>query len=164
INVVFQRLGHTTEVQMNDLLGDSGSRDRSRTTEKHKQKAKVLSEHVDDLVRNENFERTIGNFDSNFSRLLLELLDKIMEFTTSNEGVKLLNILYRLDFNGFYTEKLEAMSAERAAATLDTSAHSSESSSGSWPTSTFTMTRPENARYVPGKHLQHPPSTSGSIS
>ncbi|XP_052809795.1 gamma-tubulin complex component 2-like isoform X2 [Mya arenaria] len=159
-----QRLGHTTEVQMNDLLGDSGSRDRSRTTEKHKQKAKVLSEHVDDLVRNENFERTIGNFDSNFSRLLLELLDKIMEFTTSNEGVKLLNILYRLDFNGFYTEKLEAMSAERAAATLDTSAHSSESSSGSWPTSTFTMTRPENARYVPGKHLQHPPSTSGSIS
>ena len=55
----------------------------------------VLSEHVDDLVRNENFERTIGNFDANFSRLLLELLDKIMEFSTSNEGVKLLNILYR---------------------------------------------------------------------
>lgn len=31
----------------------------------------------------------------------------------------------RLDFNGFYTEKLEALSAEKAA--LDNSTHSSES-------------------------------------
>jgi len=50
---------------------------------------------VDDLLRNENFERTIGNFDSNFSKLLLQLLDKIMEFSSRKEGEKLVNILYR---------------------------------------------------------------------
>ncbi|XP_052239668.1 gamma-tubulin complex component 2-like isoform X1 [Dreissena polymorpha] len=163
-----QRLGHTTEVQMDALVGDKHPRDfadKGKSSEKHKQKAKVLSEHVDDLVRNENFERTIANFDANFSRLLLELLDRIMEFSQSNDGVKLLNILYRLDFNGFYTERLEALSAERAAA-LNTSTHSSESgSTSSWPTTTFTTTRPENVRYVPGKHYsrQGPPSSTGSV-
>ena len=55
----------------------------------------VLSEHVDELMRNENFERTIANFDANFSRLLLELLERIMEFTTSDVEVKLLSILHR---------------------------------------------------------------------
>ena len=57
--------------------------------------SQVVSEHVDEILRNETFERTIGNFDSNFSRLLLELLEKIMEFSTSNVEVKLLNILHR---------------------------------------------------------------------
>ena len=55
----------------------------------------VMSEHLDELLRNESFERTIGTFDANFSRLLLELLEKIMEFTASNVEVKLLNILHR---------------------------------------------------------------------
>lgn len=159
------RLGYTTEVQMADLMDSKGrGADRSYLADRNKMKTKVVSEHVDELLRNENFERTIGTFDSNFSRLLLELLEKIMEFSTSNVEVKLLNILYRLDFNGFYTEKLEALSAERAA--LDTSTHSSESgSTGSWPT-TFTTLRPENVRYVPGKHLgrQGSSSHSGSIS
>ena len=54
-----------------------------------------MSEHLDELLRNESFERTIGTFDANFSRLLLELLEKIMEFTASNVEVKLLNILHR---------------------------------------------------------------------
>lgn len=159
-----QRLGYTTEVQMDNIL-DTKNRgsDRQLGPDKHKLKTKVVSEHVDELLRNENFERTIGNFDANFSRLLLELLEKIMDFSTSNDGAKLLNILYRLDFNGFYTEKLEAMSAERAA--LDTSTHSTESgSTGSWPTS-FTTLRPENVRYVPGKHMGwRGSSQSGSVS
>ncbi|GFR76401.1 gamma-tubulin complex component [Elysia marginata] len=76
----------------------------------------VLAEHVDHILRDENFEQTIMRFDTNFSRHLLELLDKIMdEFTNSYEH-KLFNIVNRLDFNGYYTEKLEAMSAERTMA------------------------------------------------
>jgi len=50
---------------------------------------------VDLLVASENFERTIANFDQNFSRLLLELLEKIMEYSCNNGEPKLYNILYR---------------------------------------------------------------------
>ncbi|XP_060586106.1 gamma-tubulin complex component 2-like isoform X2 [Ruditapes philippinarum] len=122
-----QRLGYTTEVQMSELGQPKGrgNVNTSYIADKNRMKTKVVSEHVDEIIKNETFERTIGNFDSNFSRLLLELLEKIMEFSTSNVEVKLLNILHRLDFNGFYTEKLEALSAEKAV--LDTSTHSSES-------------------------------------
>ena len=35
------------------------------------------------------------------------------------------SLCFRLDFNGFYTEKLEALSAEKAL--LETSSHSTES-------------------------------------
>ncbi|XP_060602983.1 gamma-tubulin complex component 2-like [Ruditapes philippinarum] len=121
------RLGYTTEVQMSELGQPKGrgNVNTSYIADKNRMKTKVVSEHVDEIIKNETFERTIGNFDSNFSRLLLELLEKIMEFSTSNVEVKLLNILHRLDFNGFYTEKLEALSAEKAV--LDTSTHSSES-------------------------------------
>jgi hypothetical protein len=51
--------------------------------------------YVDLLVASENFERTIANFDQNFSRLLLELLEKIMEYSCNNGEPKLYNILYR---------------------------------------------------------------------
>ncbi|XP_076466365.1 gamma-tubulin complex component 2-like isoform X2 [Babylonia areolata] len=74
---------------------------------------KVVSEHVDQLVSSENFERTITNFDANFSRLLLDLLDKILDMSSKNYDHKLSNIIYRLDFNGFYTERLEAVTAQR---------------------------------------------------
>ncbi|KAL4233344.1 Gamma-tubulin complex component 2 [Mactra antiquata] len=157
------RLGHTTEVQVDDML--ESKRRTEKGSDRNKFKTKIISEHVDELLRNENFERTIGNFDANFERLLLELLEKIMAFANHNSEVKLLNIVYRLDFNGFYTEKLEALGAEKAV--LDASNHSSESGSTcSWPTSSFTTTRPETARYVPGRHQtsgRHG-SSSGSIS
>lgn len=79
--------------------------------------AKVVSEHVDHLVSSENFERTINNFDSNFSRLLLNLLDKILDMSSQNYDHKLSNIIYRLDFNGFYTEQLEAVTSQRQSTT-----------------------------------------------
>ncbi|KAK3585541.1 hypothetical protein CHS0354_022952 [Potamilus streckersoni] len=126
-----------------------GKPSRKEFTEKQKQ---VLSQHVDDLVSSENFERTIGNFDSNFSRLLIDLLGKIREFSSANCDSKLLNILYRLDFNGFYTEKLEAMSAQRAM--MEMSLQSSESGSSDSHPPSFTTQRPENVRYVPGLHKQ----------
>jgi len=38
-------------------------------------------------------------------------------------------------------------------------------STGSWPTSTFTTSRPDNVRYVPGRHHRSKPSSSsGSLS
>lgn len=156
-----------TNPSQKSVHGGQTAADRKMASEKLKTKSKVVSEHVDEILRNESFERTIGTFDANFSRLLLELLEKIMEYTASNVEVKLLNILHRLDFNGFYTEKLEAMAAEKAL--LETSTHSSESdfkklsSSTSWPTS-FTSLRPDNVRYVPGVHYRRPgpPSTSST--
>ena len=56
----------------------------------------VVSEHVDQLVGSENFERTIVRFDTNFSQLFLELFDKIMDFNSKNYEHKLFSILYRL--------------------------------------------------------------------
>lgn len=54
----------------------------------------VVLEHVDDMASSGNFERTITRFDTNFSALLVELLDKIMELSSCEH--KLMNILYRL--------------------------------------------------------------------
>ncbi|XP_076078123.1 gamma-tubulin complex component 2-like isoform X5 [Mytilus galloprovincialis] len=124
----------------------------------------IVAENVDLLVASENFERTIANFDQNFTRLLLELLEKIMDYSCNSGEPKLHNILYRLDFNGFYTERLEAISAERA--TMDASStHSSDTgSTGSWPTSSFTSSRPDSARYVPGLMKSRSSSSNNSTS
>ena len=54
-------------------------------------------EHVDQMTSSENFERTISNFDNNFSQLLVSLLDKIMDFSITKCENKLMNILYRWD-------------------------------------------------------------------
>lgn len=160
-----QRLSTSTTVEVEEkptressLQATQSGKDKKETTSKIKTSTKVVSEHVDSLVSSENFERSIGKFDSNFSTQLLELLEKIMNFSSISGEFKLFNILYRLDFNGFYTEKLEAMSAEKAM--MDASSVSSESgSTSSWPSS-FTNQRPENVRYVPGIHKS---SRSGSV-
>ncbi|GFN75493.1 gamma-tubulin complex component [Plakobranchus ocellatus] len=122
----------------------------------------VLAEHVDRILEDENFEQTIVRFDTNFSRHLLELLDKIMDENTKTYEHKLFNIIYRLDFNGFYTEQLEAMSAERAIADLSLrqeSRNTSKSSSSSSLTS-FTTQQPDSARYVPGQYKSNRPGSS----
>ncbi|CAG2247110.1 GCP2 [Mytilus edulis] len=133
-------------------------------TKNQKLQNKIVAENVDLLVASENFERTIANFDQNFTRLLLELLEKIMDYSCNSGEPKLHNILYRLDFNGFYTERLEAISAERA--TMDASStHSSDTgSTGSWPTSSFTSSRPDSARYVPGLMKSRSSSSNNSTS
>ncbi|KAK7497177.1 hypothetical protein BaRGS_00011471 [Batillaria attramentaria] len=118
-----QRLSQSTtvEAEVSRLTKDSslqglGSSHSPKDDVKKKAAAtKVVSEHVDHLVSSENFERTIANFDSNFSRLLLDMLDKILDMSSRNYDHKLSNIIYRLDFNGFYTERLEAVTAQRQA-------------------------------------------------
>merc|ERR1712218_514087 len=92
-------------LQATQLIDDS---DKKKTT------AKVVLENIDQQGSSGNFERIICNFDANFSKLLVTLLDKIMDYSIDNCGNKLMNILYRLDFNGFYTEQLETVSAERS--------------------------------------------------
>uniref|UniRef100_A0A672KY52 Gamma-tubulin complex component n=1 Tax=Sinocyclocheilus grahami TaxID=75366 RepID=A0A672KY52_SINGR len=73
-----------------------------------------LAEHVDALQSDSGFEATISKFDSNFSTLLLELLDKLSIYSTNDCEHSMINIIYRLDFNGFYTERLEKMAIERS--------------------------------------------------
>ena len=74
----------------------------------------VVSEHVEQLNASEDFSRTVHNFDSNFSTLLIELLDKLSLFSTANCEHNMMNIIHRLDFNGFYTAQLEQCTAERS--------------------------------------------------
>ncbi|KAI8489395.1 Gamma-tubulin complex component 2 [Branchiostoma belcheri] len=79
-----------------------------------KTRTKVVSEHVDELVSSDSFEDTITNFDRNFSSLLLSLLDRLSHFSSSDCEHNMMNIIYRIDFNGHYTEQLEQFSAERS--------------------------------------------------
>ncbi|XP_069609154.1 gamma-tubulin complex component 2 isoform X1 [Ranitomeya imitator] len=60
------------------------------------------------------FESTINNFDTNFSTHLMDLLDKLSMYSTNDCEHSMINIIYRLDFNGFYTEHLKRLSAERS--------------------------------------------------
>lgn len=115
-----QRLSQSTtvEAEVSRLTKESSLQGVGSSKDDVKKKAattKVVSEHVDHLVSSENFERTIANFDSNFSRLLLDMLDRILDMSSKNYDHKLSNIIYRLDFNGFYTEKLEAVTVQRQA-------------------------------------------------
>lgn len=160
-----QRVSHATTVEAEqERLRDStlqatlSNKERKEDAQKKKTATQVLAEHVDHILEDQNFEQTIVRFDSNFSRHLLELLDKIMdEFNKSYEH-KLFNIIYRLDFNGYYTEKLKAMSAERTMAEyplMQESKNTSKSSSSSSLTS-FTTQHSESARYVPSLYRNKP--------
>ncbi|XP_049615725.1 gamma-tubulin complex component 2 isoform X2 [Syngnathus scovelli] len=60
------------------------------------------------------FEASIVKFDNSFSLLLLDLLDKLSIFSSNNCEHSMISIIYRLDFNGFYTERLEKMAVERS--------------------------------------------------
>ncbi|XP_064320601.1 gamma-tubulin complex component 2 isoform X3 [Phalacrocorax carbo] len=108
------------------MLGPPTEEERAEETAKKKLTNKVgrrmdswalsslLAEHADNLHLTSGFEATINKFDSNFSTHLLDLLDKLSIYSTNDCEHSMLNIIYRLDFNGFYTERLEHMSAERS--------------------------------------------------
>ena len=74
---------------------------------------------MDQLIGSEEFASTIGNFDSNFSTLLVSLLDQLSLFSTTDCEHNMTNIIHRLDFNGFYTEGLEKLAAERRSRELE---------------------------------------------
>ncbi|XP_008821394.1 gamma-tubulin complex component 2 isoform X2 [Nannospalax galili] len=83
-------------------------RPRKETTRKH------LSEHVDTPQLASGFEATINNFDKNFSAHLLDLLARLSVYSTSDCEHGMASVISRLDFNGFYAERLERLSAERS--------------------------------------------------
>ncbi|KAL6458611.1 hypothetical protein MHYP_G00320830 [Metynnis hypsauchen] len=87
---------------------------RTEEAEKKKLTSKFLAEHADFLQSDSSFEGTISKFDSNFSTLLLDLLDKLSICSTNDCEHSMINIIYRLDFSGFYTERLERMAIERS--------------------------------------------------
>ncbi|XP_041116359.1 gamma-tubulin complex component 2-like isoform X2 [Polyodon spathula] len=96
------------------MRGPPTQNERTEEAEKKKLTSNCLSEHVDALQLSAGFEGTINKFDSNFSTHLLDLLDRLSVYSTNDCEHSMINIIYRLDFNGFYTERLERMSAERS--------------------------------------------------
>ncbi|KAI2658714.1 Gamma-tubulin complex component 2 [Labeo rohita] len=96
------------------MESSSASAERAEEAEKKRLASKFLAEHVDALQSDSGFEATISKFDSNFSTLLLDLLDKLSIYSTNDCEHSMINIIYRLDFNGFYTERLERMAIERS--------------------------------------------------
>uniref|UniRef100_A0A8C2HED8 Gamma-tubulin complex component n=1 Tax=Cyprinus carpio TaxID=7962 RepID=A0A8C2HED8_CYPCA len=123
ILIVLQRFTHSMRIdsEMKRLTfgnatmeGSSTSAERTEEAEKKRLTSKFIAEHVDALQSDSGFEATISKFDSNFSTLLLDLLDKLSIYSTNDCEHSMINIIYRLDFNGFYTERLEKMAIERS--------------------------------------------------
>ncbi|XP_010768254.1 gamma-tubulin complex component 2 [Notothenia coriiceps] len=94
--------------------GPPTEREHAEEAEKKRLNTKLLSEHADTLQSDAGFETSISKFDSNFSTLLLDLLDKLSIYSTNDCEHSMISIIYRLDFNGFYTERLEKMAIERS--------------------------------------------------
>ena len=60
----------------------------------------------------ENFEDSISKFDDQFSVALISLLSKINEIARDDKCEKMLNVLYRMDFNSYYTPLLFGSQAD----------------------------------------------------
>jgi len=76
-------------------------------------RARVVAAHHEQLTSSENFEKTITNFDKNFSEHLIDLLQQIYDVSIQRCEHKLMNIIYRLDFNGYYKSSLETRVSEK---------------------------------------------------
>ncbi|XP_040176686.1 gamma-tubulin complex component 2 [Rana temporaria] len=96
------------------MMGPPTQNEKTEEAVKKKLTSKFLAEHVDAFHSSTGFESTINNFDSNFSTHLMGLLDKLSMYSTNDCEHSMINIIYRLDFNGFYTERLKRLSAERS--------------------------------------------------
>lgn len=101
-------------LEQGTMDGPSSQSDQAEETEKKRLTSKIMSEYVDALQSDSNLEAAIIKFDSNFSMLLLDLLDKLSIYSTNDCEHSMISIIYRLDFNGFYTERLEKMATERS--------------------------------------------------
>jgi len=61
---------------------------------------------LDTIENFEEFENEVKKFDLRFTSVLVTLLDTISRLARENYNEKMLNILYRLDFNGFYSKEI----------------------------------------------------------
>ena len=69
-----------------------------------------FSHYMNDLQSLEDFEAfedDVNKFDLRFTSGLVSLLDRISTLARENYNEKILNILYRLDFNGYYSKALD---------------------------------------------------------
>lgn len=66
---------------------------------------------MDEVINSSDFEKTVSNFDNNFSKYLLGLLDRLSSFSKTDFQHQMLNIVTRLDHNGFYGKQLEKLAA-----------------------------------------------------
>lgn len=73
---------------------------------------------MDEVINSSDFEKTVANFDKNFSKYLLDLLDKLSSFSKTDFQHQMLNIVTRLDHNGFYGKQLEKRAATEGSLTL----------------------------------------------
>uniref|UniRef100_A0A8C5S5Y9 Gamma-tubulin complex component n=1 Tax=Laticauda laticaudata TaxID=8630 RepID=A0A8C5S5Y9_LATLA len=105
-------------VEHGTMRGPPTKQERVEESTRKQLANKFLAEQADSLHVSSGFEATINKFDSNFSAHLLDLLDKLSIYSTNDCEHSMINIIYRLDFNGFYTERLEHMSAERSQKTV----------------------------------------------
>lgn len=69
--------------------------------------------NLESLENFEAFEEEVNKFDLRFTAVLVSLLDRISQLARENYNEKMLNILYRLDFNGFYSKALDSFGRSR---------------------------------------------------
>ncbi|XP_065054316.1 gamma-tubulin complex component 2-like isoform X2 [Rhopilema esculentum] len=74
----------------------------------------ILTDHYGEMMNSGDFKRTITNFETNFSRLLIELIDKLSLYSTTDCEHQMMNMVSRLDHNGFYSEKQRKILASKA--------------------------------------------------
>ena len=67
----------------------------------------MVAAHHEQLTSSESYENTIADFDRKFSDNLLDLLHHIFRVSIDSCEHKLMNIIYLLDFNGYYKSALE---------------------------------------------------------
>ncbi|XP_023096929.1 gamma-tubulin complex component 2 isoform X1 [Felis catus] len=96
------------------MLGPPTEAERAEERTRKELARKYLAEHVDAPQLASSFEATINKFDKNFSAHLLDLLARLSLYSTSDCEHSMASVISRLDFNGFYTERLERLSAERS--------------------------------------------------
>jgi len=66
-----------------------------------------FSYFIQKLQVTDSFEEEVTKFDLGFTSVLISLLVKISQLARENYNEKILNILHRLDFNGFYSKALD---------------------------------------------------------
>lgn len=96
------------------MLGPPTDVERAEERVRKERARKHLAEHVDTPQLASSFEATISKFDKNFSAHLLDLLARLSIYSTSDCEHGMASVISRLDFNGFYAERLERLSAERS--------------------------------------------------
>ncbi|XP_047134835.2 gamma-tubulin complex component 2 [Hydra vulgaris] len=66
--------------------------------------SKVTMHPFDKKMSPVEIEKTVKNFEINFSKLLIGLLDKLSLVSSSEKEQEMMNLVFRLDHNSFYSE------------------------------------------------------------